>query len=725
MDAESIQRRVDGVRHLLDPRNVAIVGASDRPGNWATGVWQALARGGYGGAIYPVNPRNATVWGGKTCYASLTALPEAPDHVVVVVPGEAAIATIEEAGRCGARSASVFSSGFGEGGDIEGRARGVKLSDAIARAGLAVSGPNCLGNIAAPFGFQTLRDDRIPDLARGPVAVLGQSGGIVMAIFRALYARGVRCSYSLTTGNELGLTTPDYIRFLAGDPDIKVIVCFIESVRDARDFGHACRFARDAGKPVVAMKIGGSRASRAAALAHTGALAGALDCFDAVARPVGVVRVDTIDDVVELTDFFVHSPPPKGSRLGALTFSGGLKGLMLEAASRHGVEFPDVSQATRDKLAPIVGVGTSLGNPLDAGFAALSSAETYFKCIDIMLEDENIDALLVQEELPAVEGANRKAQNLKIVNEKIASHGGKPVAVISMVSYMFTDYSRGFRKELTHLPVLHEVDKGVRAAAAAGRYGALVARGDDAFRECADDTLKAAVAACLKDVPPDMTALDERKSKELLALAGIRSPREFAARNADEAVRAAKEIGGRTVLKVLSAEILHKSDIGGVIVGVEGEAAVRDAFRRIADNVGGAMPDARLDGVLVAEMISGGVELVAGIQRDPEVGPVVMFGAGGVLLEIAKDISFGPVPLAPAEARDMIAATNAGALLGGHRGQAASDRDAVAEALVALARLADALGERIEAIDINPLVALPGPGGLVALDGLVVLRCPA
>jgi acetyltransferase len=339
-----------------------------------------------------------------------------------------------------------------------------------------------------------------------------------------------------------------------------------------------------------------------------------------------------------------------------------------------------------------------------------------------MLEDENIDTLLVQEELPQVEGTNKKAQNLKVVNRKIAENGGKPVAVISMVSYMFTDYSRGFRKELTHLPVLHEVDKGVRAAAAAGCYGALVARKDDASRQHADEALKAKVAACLKDLPAGAAALDERKSKELLALVGIRSPREIVARTADEAVRAAKDIGSKVVLKVLSADILHKSDIGGVIVGVEGEAAVREAFQRIIANAGRHKPDARLDGVLVAEMISGGVELVAGIQRDPEVGPVVMFGAGGVLLEVAKDVSFGPVPLAPAEAHDMIAATNAGKLLEGYRGQAATDRAAVAASIVALARLADALGEHVEAIDINPLVALPGSGGLVALDGLVVLR---
>ena len=244
MPALTQDQKLEGVRALLNPRSVAIVGASDRPGNWSMRVFQTLRRFAFPGPIYPVNPRNKTVWDGETCYPSLSDLPEAPDHVVVIVPGAAAIDTIAEAGKVKARSATVFSGGFGEGGDPKGRELAVRLRQAIDAAGLAVSGPNCLGNLAAPHRFMTIPDDRIADLELGPVAIVGQSGGIVMAIQRALAARGVKTSYAITSGNEIGLYTSDYIRYLADDPHVKVIVCFIESIRHAAEFRRACEHAR-------------------------------------------------------------------------------------------------------------------------------------------------------------------------------------------------------------------------------------------------------------------------------------------------------------------------------------------------------------------------------------------------------------------------------------------------------------------------------------------------
>ena len=462
------EQRVAGVGALLCPANIAIVGASDRPGSWSGGVRRALQRSGFAGKVYPVNPRNTTVWDGETCYPSLRELPERPDHVVVLVPGAAAAQTITAAGKAGARSATVFSSGFGEGGDPEGRALAETLRRAIEGAGIAVSGPNCNGNLAAPHRLLTIPDDRIRAVARGPAAIVGQSGGIIMALYRALASRAIAVSYALTTGNELGLCTADYIRYLVDDPDIKVIGCFIEAIRQADEFKSACEYARDAGKPIVAVKIGGSEESRKAALAHTGSLAGSLACFDAVAETLGVVRVNTLDEMVETIDYFAHAAPPRGPRLGALTFSGGLKGLMLESATRNGLAFPALQPQTTARLREVLGVGTSLGNPLDGGFTALSSAESYFRIIDILLSDPGIDALLVQEELPAAPGTNAKTENLRQV-DALAATGGKPIAVVSMISYGFTDHTRGFRAELKHLPVLQEVDKALKAVAAAGR----------------------------------------------------------------------------------------------------------------------------------------------------------------------------------------------------------------------------------------------------------------
>src|SRR5438132_12480671 len=537
----SPQQRLEGVRALFAPRNIAIVGASDRPGNWSARVFRSLRRFDFPGAIYPVNPRNATVWGGERCYASLSELPEAPDHVVVIVPGAAAVGAIKEAGEAKARSATVFSGGFGEGGDPQRRPLAADVKRVIEAAGLAVSGPNCMGNLSAPHRLMTIPDDRIAQLERGPVAIVGQSGGIVMAIHRALLARGMATSYAVTSGNELGLAMADYIRFLADEPDIRAIACFIESIKDAHDFRSACEYARGAGKPVVAVKIGGSEESRNAALAHTGALAGALQCFDAVAETIGVVRVDTLDEIVETVEYFCHAAPPTGPRLGALSFSGGLKGLMLEAAARNGLSFPPLLPATNAKVSEVLGVGTSLGNPLDAGFAALSSPEAYFRCIEVLLADPNIDVLLLQEELPPAPRLNNKVENLRQIDKKVAEGASKPIAVVSMISYMLTEHSREFRAGLKNLPVLQEVDKALKAVGAAGRYGALRAL---AMKEAATEVAPAEKP----DIAPILhgrrnaagdgrSLLNEVESKKLLRAYGIRTPREQVAGGIEDAVR--------------------------------------------------------------------------------------------------------------------------------------------------------------------------------------------
>jgi acetate---CoA ligase (ADP-forming) len=716
-------QKVEGIRALLNPKSVAIVGASDRPGNWSMRVFQTLRRFSFAGPIYPVNPRNKTVWDGETCYASLSDLPDAPDHVVVIVPGVAAIDAIAEAGKVKARSATVFTGGFGEGGDPKGRELALKLRQAIDGASVAVSGPNCLGNLAAPHRFMTIPDDRIVELEPGPVAIVGQSGGIVMAIQRALQARGVKTSYAITSGNEIGLYTSDYIRYLADDPHVKVIVCFIESIRHAAEFRRACEHARNAGKPVVAIKIGGSEESRRAALAHTGSLAGSLQCFDAVAETVGVIRVDTLDEAVETAEYFSHAPIPKGPRLGGMTFSGGMKGMMLEAAERHGLSFPALAPETLAQVGEVLGVGTSLGNPLDAGFAALSSAEAYFKCIEILRADPNIDVLLLQEELPPQPRTNNKVDNLLQVDRMVADKTQPPVAIVSMISYMFSEHTREFRARLEHLPVLQEIDKALKAAGAAGRYGALRAQ-----TAAAPENARASkpnVAAILKrrsKAADGLAVLNEADSKELLRAYGIRTPREVIAGSADTAIMAAQDIGYPVVLKLLAAEVQHKSDIGGVILGIRSDNEMRAAYTRLGQNLAKARPGAKLEHVIVAEQVSGFVELVLGVQRDPEVGPVVMFGSGGINLELHKDVAFGAVPLPLWQAKAMIERTTAGKLLKGYRGMPAGDEGSVLAALIALGRLASDLGDQIESIDINPVVALPDGQGAVALDALVVLR---
>jgi acetyltransferase len=396
----------------------------------------------------------------------------------------------------------------------------------------------------------------------------------------------------------------------------------------------------------------------------------------------------------------------------------------LEGAERTGVPFPDLAPQTLGRLHEIVGVGTSLGNPLDAGFAALSSADAYLKCVEIMLDDPGLDLILVQEELPTAKGMNAKAANLRLVDEIVTTRKTKPVAVVSMASYMYTDYTREFRTGLPHLPVLHEVDKALRAVRSVGRWSTSARRSEAPAPLTRKPTPAQQSAILAKAIPAGdgRRILGEAASKELIAAYGLRSPRETFARSADEAAAAARRIGYPVVLKLVSPDVQHKTEVGGVVIGLADEAAVRSAFDRIRTSLADAMPTASFEGVIVAEQAERGVELVLGVQRDPEVGPVVMFGTGGVLLELQKDVAFGAVPLTEAQARDMLARTTAGHLVKGYRGAPPCDEEALIHALLALSRLTEELGEQVESIDLNPVVAVPGKAGILSLDALVVLR---
>ena len=704
------------VHALLNPRNVVICGASDRPGNWAERAARNLRQYGFAGKIYPLNPSRDEIWGEK-CYRTFADLPEAPDHLLVVVPAKFVAATLRDGAKAGARSANVLSSGFEEVPGEENAALGRELKSVIEATGLAVCGPNCMGNFNSASKFFTLTDDRPHNFVQGPVALFGQSGGVVMAIKRGLEERGLIASAFVTSGNESGLNSADYIDYFAQQPHIKVLVCYLESIRNPQGFLEACRRARAAGKPVVVMKIGASDEGRSAAAAHTGAMAGALDAFDAIAGAAGALRVRNLDDLVEAVEYLSHAPLPKGDRIAAMTFSGGFRGLLLDCAFLNGMKFPALSDLTRDKLDKILGVGTILGNPLDAGFTALSSTEAYLKCVQTLIDDPQIDVVMLQEEVPRWPGSERKEANLRAVNE-MAPNAGKPIVFISMVSYGQNDYSRQLRARLPNLTFLQEPDRIMRTMRALTSY---VRQGQAAGNSATHQPL-AEGRALLEELSrrPGPATLDEVTSKKLLRLYGIATPREELAATADAAVAAADRIGYPVVAKVVSAALPHKSDIGGVIVGLKTPDAVRAAFTRIAGAVAAHPAKPSMDGVLIAEMRSGGLECVLGAARDPEVGHVLLFGSGGVDLELVKDAALAAPGLNRDSALALIDETRAGALTRGYRGRPALDREALAQALVGLSRLVIDGGELIDSIDINPF--LTGEKGGVALDGLVVLR---
>ena len=706
---------VKSIHAMLHPRNIVLVGATDKPGNYAERIWNNLVKYQYKGKLFPVNAKRETIWG-VPCYKDFASLPEKPDHVLVLVPARFAVQVIRDAAAAGARSATIVTSGFSELQDAESQRLAVELKEAVRETGLAVTGPNCLGNLSAGENLFTNIDDRIVTMEAGPVAIAGQSGAIVMAIRQALEDRGVGVGYMVTTGNETGLETPDLMAYFAADPSIRVIVVYLEGVRNTKVFREACKAARAAGKPVIALKLGASEGGRAAAMAHTGALAGSIQTFDAISTREGVIRVRGLDELIETTECFVHADPPKGNRLAAVSLSGGKRGLLIDAFDSAGMNFAPLPASATEKLSRMLGPGSIVGNPLDAGFAAVVDPSVYMSSIKIMIDDPDTDIVIIDAELPKAPHELRE-RNLRIVND-MAGAANKPVIYISTMSIGFTEFTKGLRKSLPNIAVMQGLDRAVGAIKSLVDYASLrkvvpeiTSSSKASARAVLEKTLKSANGAA---------ALDEVASKKLLKAYGIPVSKEEIAQTAADAVKIAKKIGFPVVAKVVSAEILHKSDIGGVVLNINSAAEVKKAFNDITARVKKLKNKPKLEGILIAQQVKADLELVVGASLDAEMGPVVLFGTGGVDIELMKDVALAGAPLDADEAKQLIGKTKAGVKMKGYRGKPALHEASAVKALVGLSNLMADAGTRIASIDVNPFLINSKVG--VAVDGLIVLN---
>jgi acyl-CoA synthetase (NDP forming) len=536
-----------------------------------------------------------------------------------------------------------------------------------------------------------------------------------MAIRQALEDRGVGVGYMVTTGNEAGLETPDLMRYFAADPSIRAIVVYLEGVRNTKAFRDACKAARAASKPIIALKLGASEGGRAAAMAHTGALAGSIETFDAIATREGVIRVRGLDELIETTECFVHATVPKGDRLAAVTLSGGKRGMLIDAFDAAGLNFAPLSPHVSGELAKMLGPGSIVGNPLDAGFAAVVDPFVYMNSIKLMIDDPDIDIVIIDAELPKAPHELRE-RNLRIVDE-MASRASKPVIYISAMSIGFTEFTKALRKSLPHIAVMQGMDRAVTAIKSLLDYAKLRKEVPDiassskpAARAVLEKALKSAAGA----------ALDEVASKKLLKAYGIPISNEAIAQTAAEAVKIARQIGFPVVAKVVSAEILHKSDIGGVVLNLNSAAEVKKAFAEITARVKRLKNKPKLDGILIAQQVKADLELVVGASLDAEMGPVVLFGTGGIDIELMKDVALAGAPLDEAEARQLIGRTKAGVKIRGYRGKPELHEASAVKALVGLSNLIADAGDRIASIDINPFLINARTG--VAVDALIVLN---
>jgi acetyltransferase len=564
----------------------------------------------------------------------------------------------------------------------------------------------------------TLTEDRQLAVREGPVALVGQSGGMMIFMNAALEERGVFAEYLITSGNEAGLSMPDYVAFFAGEQELKVIILYIEAIANIAKFKAACALARAAGKAIVAVKLGQSEGGRTAALAHTGSLAGSVEAFDALAGELGIVRADTLDDAVEAAELLAHTGRPPGRSLGAITLSGAFRGLIIDAAEQHGLELRPLAPATTERLNAVLGVGSLVGNPIDGGFGVLTSADNYMASIEALQADPGVDLVLLQEALPREAGSARAEKYIAMVEATAAGGARKPIAFVTPVSHGQSDYSRSLRAGAPHVSFLQEANKALRAIAAVARADELVRLAETAAerkrpptgeQQCAIDNVRAAVTS-------GRVALSEVESKALLRAYGIATPAETLVASPEEAASAAERIGYPVVLKAVSSDLTHKTEAGAVALNLANADELGDAYARMARALAGK----KLDGMLVCQQVRGGLELALGLHRDPEMGLVAMVGSGGVLLELVKDVAFCVPPITPEKAQHMLSRTRAARLIDGYRGSRPLDRSAVAAAVVALGRLAEDLGDIIESADVNPFAALPEGG--CALDALVVLR---
>jgi acyl-CoA synthetase (NDP forming) len=714
--------RSRSLERLFNPRNVVLVGASDRPGHWSGRVWLNLDRFSFPGRVFPVNPNRTEIWGAP-CFPDINSLPEAPDHLAVFVPRERLLPVLADGIRQGVGGITIYAAGFGEGGDDpEGKRLANELSARAHAAGIAVVGPNCMGLACGGSRFSTIPDESLQKLAPGPVAVITQSGALCASINRAINDVGLKLAYLVSCGNQTVCTIADYIDYLADDPKLRVILCYVEGLPDAERFFAATSRAFANGKTTVVVKIGSSEAGRAAALAHTGSLAGNTQAFDVYARQAGVVRLDTLGDGIEAVDYLARHALPRGDSMAVMTNSGALRSLTTEAAERTGAKLAVLSEATHARMATLLD-DPRVSNPVDTKLTLPTGQ--YMACLETLASAPEVDVVLVAEDMPRSAGLDRKVDNLRALDRWVAERSAsgddaKPVTVFSSLIFDTTEFSTDLRRSLPHLAILREPDKTLRvmrAVAALGARRPVPAAIPD--EHPVDAALIAAWKARARTLSGP-TALNETDSKSLLAAYGIPAPAEQVVATPEAAVIAARNIGFPVVLKALSAAVPHKSDAGLVLLGL----ADADSVHRAAETLMARCRalHAPLDGILVAQQVSDGVETVLGIHRDPEVGPVVMFGLGGIMVELFKDVAFGSPQIDAAAAAEMIDATQAGRLLAGFRGGKPGDRAALRNALVKLGRLARDLGDVIDAVDVNPF--LVRQHGVFALDALVVLRPP-
>lgn len=702
------------LQRLFNPRSIALIGASTELATISGQPMNFLVKRGYEGGLYPVNPKYTELLGHK-CYASIDEIPAVPDVAIILVNARLAVRMLEACGRKGVPFVIMFSSGFSEIG-AEGAAMQNELHAIAQRYGIGFVGPNCQGIIGVPAkAYAGFGSAFIYDYPPGPVSMVSQSGGFGFSVMSlAAMEGGVGFRYVVTTGNEVGISTLDFWRFLVDDPGTQMIASYTEGMKDAwqlREIGEA---ALDARKPILVWKVGNSEEGRRAVASHTANLSGATALYQAAFKQTGIQQIEDIQDIVDYSAAFQCGKVPRGNRVAIITISGGAGIMMTDEAIARGLAVQPLSPETVEKLRPLVPSFASLGNPIDLTAAIFDDTDLCRKALELIIEDPLVDSVAMANAGLQGEVATKVAR--EIVN--VARRSDKPIMLgwsarreVAGVAYSMLDELKipHYRSPMRCMRALAAL---TNHALACGRHEA---RKMEPLLALTSNEAKAELAASRTD-------LTEYRAKRLIARYGIPVTREELATSAADARRIAADIGFPVVLKVQSADVPHKTEAGGVRVGLKSAEDVEAAYGAILDSVRRFAPDAAIDGILVQEMVQDGVEVILGINNDPLFGPAVMFGLGGIFTEVMKDVSLRLAPVHASVAREMIREVKAYPLLAGARGRAPCDEDALVDALCRLSAMAIDLKDDLAELDINPLFVLPAGRGVKAGDALIKPR---
>jgi acetate---CoA ligase (ADP-forming) len=698
---------------LINPRIVAVVGASETRGSFGERTLSNMS--GFNGKVFAINPKYQTLLG-RPCVPSLAHMPESPDCVVLCVARPMVEGMIESAAAVKAGGVIVYASGFAETAKPDRIEAQQRVAELAHRTGVRVVGPNCVGlaNTRSGAGLNFMPDYAGMGHKRGPIGIVSQSGALGYTVLQGM-ERGIGFSHYLAAGNSCDVDVCDFISYLAEESDTKAIVCLLEGVNDGGRFLAAARKARDAGKALIVYKTGNSETSGKAAMSHTGTMVGSATAYQTAIADAGAIAIDDLEAVLETASFFAKTRAPSNGRgVGILSTSGGAAVICADKAEQHGVPLPALEPKTARALKEVVPDFGSVANPSDLTAEVLKTSETFGFCLDAFLNDSSFSALVMPMIFAHSSSSGARAPTIV----EAAARTDRPLAVVWM-----NEWYQGPGSELLdadpRVCMFRSADRCFATLRAWFDWHEHRGRQPHAKRRSAPSA-EAAARAILSGATRRGTTLSETESKRVLACYGIATPKEILAHDPAEAAVASRQLGGPVAIKIVSPDILHKTEAGGVRLGLSTPEDVRKAAEDIQASALRYAPNARIDGISVQQMVPPGVEMVLGVKNDRQFGPLIAAGLGGIMVELIGDTAARLAPVDDQTARAMLESLKGRALLTGFRGKPGVDIDRLVDTICRLSELAHDLSDVVDQIDVNPVIA--SISGVMAADALIVCR---